>query len=93
MTGDWPFKEPAESRVHTTRFVLDKDLPILVVLHHRDGGWEFVCGTTDKRRDAREIMLGEVVELEPRVREIADLPTGWRAFRDSPEAPWIQEPF
>jgi hypothetical protein len=89
----WPFKEPAEMRVHTTRFVLDKDLPILIVLHRRDGGWEFLCGTTEKAKDAREIFLGEAVELDPRLREIADLPVGWRAFRDSSEAPWMQEPF
>lgn len=93
MTADWPFKEPAETRVHTTRFVLDKDFPILIVVHDRDGGWELLCGTTDKRKDAREVLLGEAVELDPRLREVADLPVGWRAFRDSPEAPWMQEPF
>lgn len=93
MTADWPFREPAETRVYTTRFVLDDDLPILIVAHDRDGGWEFLCGTTDKPKDAREILLGEALELDRRLREVADLPAGWRAFRDSPEAPWIQEPF
>jgi hypothetical protein len=93
VSAGWPFREPAETRAHTTRFVLDKDLPILIVVHERDGGWEFLCGTTDKRKDAREIFLGEAVELDPRLREIADLPVGWRAYRDSPEAPWMQEPF
>jgi hypothetical protein len=92
VTTAWPFKEPADARVLTTRFVLDKDFPILIVLHH-DGGWEFLCGTTEKAKDAREILLGEAVELDPRLHEVADLPVGWRAFRDSPEAPWMQEPF
>jgi len=93
VTADWPFREPAETRAHTTRFVLDEDFPILIVLHRRDGGWEFLCGTTEKPKDAREILLGEAAELDPRLREVADLPAGWRAFRDSPEAPWMQEPF
>lgn len=93
MTGHWPFKEPAETRVSTTRFVLDEDGPVLIVLHRHDGGWEFLCGTTEKPKDAREILLGEAVELDPRLLEVADLPAGWRAFRDSPEAPWMQEPF
>jgi hypothetical protein len=93
VTADWPFREPADTRAYTTRFVLEKDFPILIVVHDRDGGWEFLCGTTEKRKDAREIFLGEAVELDPRLREVADLPTGWRAFRDSPEAPWMQEPF
>jgi hypothetical protein len=89
----WPFKEPAETRAYTTRFVLDKDFPILIVLHQHDGSWEFLCGTTEKAKDAREIFLGEAVELDSRLREVADLPVGWRAYRDSPEAPWMQEPF
>jgi hypothetical protein len=93
VTGPWPFKEPAETRVSTTRFVLDEDFPILIVLHRHDGGWEFLCGTTEKSKDAREILLGEALELDPRLLEVADLPNGWRAFRDSPEAPWMQEPF
>ena len=93
MSAAWPFREPPESRVYTTRFVLDEDLPILIVAHDPDGGWEFLCGTTDKPKDAREILLGEVVELDPRLREVADLPVGWRAFRDAPESPWMQEPF
>ena len=93
MTAVWPFEDPADTRAYTTRFVLDEDLPILVVAHDHDGGWEFLCGTTDKPKDGREIMLGEALELDPRLREVADLPVGWRAFRDSPEGPWMQAPF
>ncbi|MGH2920557.1 MAG: hypothetical protein ACRDKU_00600 [Gaiellaceae bacterium] len=93
MTSVWPFSDPKERSVYTTRFVLDEGLPILVVSHDPDGEWEFLCGTTDKPKDAREIMLGEVLELDERVGEVADLPVGWRAFRSSAEAPWMQRPF
>jgi hypothetical protein len=93
VTSVWPFKDPPDRRVYTTRFVVDKDFPILVVSHDPDGEWEFLCGTTDKPKDAREILLGEVVELDERLLEVADLPVGWRAVRGDPGAPWMQEPF
>jgi hypothetical protein len=92
VTGVWPFKDPADTRVYTTRFVLDDGYPILVVSHDPDGAWEFLCGTTDKEKDAREVLLGEVIELDERIREVADLPVGWRAVRSDPEAPWMEEP-
>ena len=92
MTSAWPFKDPPDRSVYTTRFVLDKDYPILVVSHDPDGEWEFLCGTTDKPKDAREILLGEVLDLDERVREVADLPVGWRAWRSDPGGPWMQGP-
>ena len=92
MTSAWPFKDPPDRLVYTTRFVLDKDYPILVVSHDPDGEWEFLCGTTDKPKDAREILLGEVLDFDERVCEVADLPVGWRAWRSDPSGPWMQGP-
>jgi hypothetical protein len=93
VTGVWPFKDPPDRRVYTTRFVVEQGFPILVVSHDPDGEWEFLCGTTDKPKDAREVLLGEAVELDERLLEVSDLPVGWRALRSDPGAPWIQEPF
>jgi len=93
VTGVWPFSDPPDRRVFTTRFVLDKDFPILIVSHDPDGEWEFLCGTTDKPKDARQVLLGEVVDLDERLLEVADLPVGWRARRSDPGGPWMQEPF
>ena len=93
MSNVWPFPDPQERSVYTTRFVLDDDLPILLVSHDPDGEWEFLCGTTDNPKDSRQVMLSEMVELDPRVLEVADLPVGWRAFRDRLDGPWLQQPF
>jgi hypothetical protein len=35
--------------------------------------------------------MGEVLTLDPSLREIADLPPGWIARRDSPSDPWVRE--
>ena len=85
-----------ETRIHFTKVRQVKRVlgsPILVVSHDPDGEWEFLCGTTDKPKDAREILLGEVVDLDERLLEVADLPVGWRALRADPDGPWMQEPF
>lgn len=89
----WPFADSPDTGVYSTRFVLDEDYPILLISHDPDGAWQFLCGTTDNPDDGRLIPLQEVVELDETVRKVADLPTGWRAWRDSTEGPWMQEPF
>jgi hypothetical protein len=92
MPHFWPFPDPPDRRVSTTRFVVEKGLPILVVARAPDGEWRFLCGKTDKKKDAREILLGEVLEYDERVAEVADLPVAWRAYRDAPDSPWMQAP-
>lgn len=92
MLHFWPFPDPPDRRVFTTRLVVEKGFPILVVSRDPDGEWEFLCGTTDKTKDAREVLLGEVLDYDERVAEVADLPVAWRAFRDAADSPWMQEP-
>ncbi|HET7857400.1 MAG TPA: hypothetical protein VFL41_13165 [Gaiellaceae bacterium] len=89
----WPFEDPKDHTVYTTRFVLEEDRPILLVSRDPDGEWEFLCTMTDDPKDAREVSLAFIVDQDPRVAEVADLPVAWRAFRDSPESPWLQRPF
>ena len=66
--------------------------PILVVSRNPNGDWTFLCGKTDKKKDTREVLLGEVLDYDERVAEVADLPVAWRAFRDAPDSPWMQVP-
>ena len=46
-----------------------------------DGTWE----------NSRVIALHEAVELDPSLLQLADLPVGWHAVRDSPDDPWRRE--
>jgi len=57
-----------------------------------DGGWQFLCGTTNDEADARIVGLGTVVKCDASVNELADLPLGWRAWRASLDAPWNHAP-
>jgi len=92
LDSPWPFKEPRNLAVFTTRQVLDEGLPVLVVAHdEEDGAWQFLCGTSElKGRDARIVCLEEMFKHDPTLGDLADLPLGWRASRDG-NGPWKRE--
>ncbi|WP_158265276.1 DUF4262 domain-containing protein [Blastopirellula marina] len=88
----WPFAGAKNSAVFTTRQVLEENHPILYVAHDEDGDWQFLCGTTNEEADARVVSLKNIVDLFPTLAELADLPIGWYACRDSVDEPWQREP-
>lgn len=88
----FPFREAENLAVFTTVHVLNGK-PILRVTHDADdGAWQFLCATTSSEQDARVVALRHVYALDPSVGELADLPLGWAALRESPSAPWQRLP-
>jgi hypothetical protein len=70
------------------RQVMDGSEPILLVSHDADDhGWQFI-GTSDA--DGRVVCLEHVVNLDPTVLQVADLPPGWQAVRDEVGGPWTR---
>lgn len=88
----WRFYEPKEQAVFTTRHVREGTLPILRVARYSDGDWQFLCGTPFDPEDALIVRLESIVEINPRIDELADLPEGWCAVRESPSSPWVRSP-
>jgi hypothetical protein len=89
----WPFDQPRNCAVLVTRQVLDREEPILHVTHDEDGhGLQFIGSSGGTLENGRVIALHEAVELDTSVLQIADLPVGWHAVRESPEHPWRREP-
>ena len=87
----WPFDQPRDCAVFTTRQVLERTEPILHVTHDSDDhGWQFL-GRDARVEDAKIIALHEAVELDRSVLQLADMPPGWHAWRDSVEDPWTRE--
>jgi hypothetical protein len=92
----WPFPEPRDERVFTLRQVLEGEDPLLCVVRDEGPfGWRFVSGKPVGDRitvdDTRIITLDEILEFDPSIWELADLPFGWRALRDSIDEPWRRE--
>lgn|SRR4051794_16201047 len=87
----WPFDQPRNCAVFTTRQILEGAEPILHVTHDFDDrGWQFL-GREAREEDAKIIALHEAVELDPSILQLAGLPPGWHAWRASSEEPWTRE--
>lgn len=86
------FNENPALGVLTTKAVLSGS-PILMVTHDSDdGGWQFICGTTNNPDDGRIVHLEDIVEMDPTVQEVADLDLGWIAYRAEVGGAWKREP-
>lgn len=90
--GEWPFPAGKNRATFITRPVLEEAHPILFVYHDADGAWQFLCGTTHATTDARLVSLDTVLQLDPSLAAVADLPTGWNASRSTPNSPWQRQP-
>ena len=88
---DWNFDQSRDVAALPTRQVITDKLPILIVTHYEeDCSWAFTCGTTNRSEDAMLVSMGKIVDRDPSLRDIADLPPGWSAYRDSADAQWIK---
>jgi hypothetical protein len=87
----WPFAQPRDTAAFITSQVLERTEPILHVVHDEDGEWQFIGSTDGTIENARLICLHHPVDMDPSVLELADLPIGWHAVRDSPESSWMRE--
>jgi hypothetical protein len=88
---DWPFADPPNTVVISTRQVLREGYPVLFVSHDSDGDWQVLCGTTTDAKDALVIRLDEALQLDHSIASLADMPRGWAARRRSPGDSWTRE--
>jgi hypothetical protein len=89
----WSFLDPVNTAAFTTVHVMSGALPVVLVTHDLDDGtWQFLCGTTNDKNDCRVVCLGCMMDEDPSLFEIADLPMGWSAWRGAPGQEWHREP-
>lgn len=78
----------------TTKYVLEKNSPVLYVFHYdSDGAWSFSGYEDCMEGDYRVISLEEMINLDKSILEIADMPYGYCAKRTDKNSSWIIEPF
>ena len=89
----WPFDQSRNCVAMTMRQVLDGSEQILLVSHDEDDhAWQFI-GTSDASvADGRIVALEEIVQRDPTLLEVADLPPGWQAIRKFVGGPWTRRP-
>jgi hypothetical protein len=89
MLDDWPFDDPPDTEVIALDRVLDGGSAVLVVARDEDEpAWQFLDGEHVFEEDACVVLLGEIVQLDPSLMEVAALPVGSHAWRVSASAPW-----
>ena len=82
MDSDWPFADSQDAVVVTLERILRGDSSLLLVTHDaEDGGWQFLDGEQVFEEDGTTVLLGEMVQFDPSLLELADLPAGWFAWR------------
>jgi len=87
---DWLFDQAPNVATVTCRPVIE-GAPILVVTHYLDDhSWAFLDGQVWDQSKALVVGMKTVIDAHPYIKELADLPPGWRAERASEEAPWIR---
>ena len=87
---DWKFHQPRNTAVIADKFFAEGKETCVYVTHDAyDNGWQFLTANTngDERR-AVVLALSTVVELDPTLDELADLPPGWYATRQSEHESW-----
>lgn len=85
---NWFYPDPPQTKVLTVGSVL-KGEPILLVEHKESGDWHFCdAERVFTRDDLVMVPLERILELDPSVQELAELPAGWRAWRESKEDAW-----
>ena len=89
VNQEWPFDQEPNVAALTTRQVLE-GRPILYITHYEDDhSWSFVHGSgEDFEQDGRLICMAEALELDETLREVADLPPGWYAWREDRYSGW-----
>ena len=91
--ADWPFENPPNVAVITSQSITSGDGWIAFVSHDEDdGGWQFHPSEPIQVDDAAVVSLRSVLAKDSSIAELADLPLGWQAWRDGPDAQWERSP-
>ena len=86
----YPFQDEPNTACIVCKHVLCEKKPILYASHdEEDGCWQFMCGEEHVfPEDARVIALAEAWELDASISQVADMPCGNFAVRESESSAW-----
>lgn len=89
----WPFKDPPNIVVFTHRTIAERTKPILIFGKYPDGSYCAYTGeeVVNAEHEITCVCLSHIVEVDPSVCVLADIPLGWWAVRDTPTSPWLLE--
>jgi hypothetical protein len=90
---NWPFDQPKNCAAITLRSIVFAGAPILLVCHDEDDhAWQSLGGEDFDETDAAVVAMEEIVDRDPSVSEVADLPPGRIAWRERVGDAWERQP-
>ena len=92
VQGPWPFPDPPDTSAFTTKRIAFERHPVLYVVHDADGSWQFLDGQDVTEDDIALVHLAHVVGANAGISELADLPRGSEAVRETEAGPWTRRP-
>ena len=87
----WQFNDPPNVAVIVNRKIIFEGDWIAYVSHDLDDGcWQFhTCQSEPVREeDAMLVSLKNIVDRDPSINALSELPLGWHAWRDSHDSEW-----
>jgi len=88
-TPVFKFKEAENTACIVCSHILSKQLPILYAAHDAEGDWQFLCGKDNHTEEnAKVISLKEVVEIDPSVNDLFEMPNAVGTDRKTVKDKW-----
>jgi Domain of unknown function (DUF4262) len=89
---NWNFTDPPHTGVFTTKRVMSGEDPVTRVFHDlEDGAWQFHGPEESKTGDLAYVCFHHIIDKDATIKDLADLPVGWCAWRKDVTAPWVRE--
>ncbi len=90
----WGFSELQGSPALTVSGIAEADEPIQHVVRAAEPPcFQLLPWGTPDESDARVVSLVSMVESDPTLHDLADLPVGWHAWREGKGHAWSREPY
>lgn len=72
--------------------VFNEERPVLYVCRD-DSGWQFLCGDDDFEGGGGPhiVGVGHLIERDPSINLVSDLPEDWEAERFAVGTPWMRQ--
>ena len=83
--------DDSQLRVYTSTIV-SGGAPVLLVFHDDDGDWQFLASTERQADEIAVAHIGHLLDADSTLHQLADLPRGWKAWRETASDPWEREP-
>lgn len=87
--NSWPFNDPPNVAVFTNKRIVEKTDWIRRVTHDEDdGAWQFHPQNGTSEEEASVVSLRTIVDIDPSILSLSDLPLGWCASRETQSGAW-----